>query len=113
MWADAVVVVHLAWILFLILGALPGRRWRGVKYLHIGGLAYALASQTVGWICPLTHLEIWLRRRQSPASAYGDGFVQHYVERLVYADLPAAAILAGTVVVITFSWWWYRRPARC
>ncbi len=54
--ADLVVVIHLLWILFIIFGALIGRRIIWVKWLHIGALAFSVVLQIFQWICPLTYL---------------------------------------------------------
>lgn len=107
--ADAVVVVHLFWILFLILGALPGRRWPWAKWTHLAALAFSIALQVFGWICPLTHLEIWLRSAGG-AQPYEGTFIRHYVEQVVYAEIPRAVLLIGTLIVVALSLWLYRRP---
>lgn len=112
MLADGVVFLHLLWILFLIFGAFVGYRLRWVKFLHLGALGFALALQVFGWICPLTLLEVWLRHRQSPASGYGGGFIQHYVEKIVYPGLPPWLILLGSLCVVAVSTWVYWRPGK-
>jgi hypothetical protein len=110
--ADLVVVAHLAWILFLILGALPGYRWAWVKWLHLASLAFSVTLQTFGWICPITHLEVWLRHRAEPGGGYAGTFIRHYVERLVYVPITPAWIFAGTLVVIGITLWVYFGPRR-
>jgi hypothetical protein len=107
--ADAVVILHLLWIVFLILGALPGRRWAWVKWMHIASLAFSVALQVFSWICPLTYLEIWLRTLGG-AQPYEGTFIRHYVEQIVYAEIPRVALLIGTLVVVVFSAWMYFTP---
>jgi len=107
--ADAVVVLHLLWIVFLILGALPGRHWPWVRWTHLASLALSVVLQVFGWICPLTHLEVWLRRLGS-AQPYEGTFIRHYVDQLVYAEIPRGALLIGTLIVVVISVWIYRRP---
>ncbi len=107
--ADMVVVLHLLWIVFLILGALPGRRWAWVKWVHLASLAYSIALQAFGWICPLTYLEVWLRTL-SGAQPYEGTFIRHYAEQIVYAEIPRAALLIGTLVIVAFSSWMYFAP---
>lgn len=107
--ADALVVLHLLWIVFLILGAIPGSRWRWVKWTHIAALAFSIALQTFGWICPLTHLEVWLRTLGG-AQPYEGTFIRHYVEQIVYAEIPSGALLTGTLIVVALSLWLYLRP---
>lgn len=112
MLAEAVVLLHFLWIVFLIFGALAGHYLRWVKFLHLGALAYSLLLQGFGWVCPLTTLEVWLRRGQAPASGYGGGFIQHYVGKIVYLDVPPGYILLGTLCVAAFSAWVYLRPEK-
>lgn len=107
--ADAVVVLHLLWIVFLILGAIPGSRWTWVKWLHLAALAFSIALQTFSWICPLTHLEAWLRTLGG-AQPYEGTFIRHYVEQVVYAEIPRSALFAGTLIVVALSLWLYLRP---
>ena|SRR3990172_8301423 len=107
--ADITVFLHLLWILFLILGAFFGVRFKKVKLLHLGGLAFALVSQVTGWYCPLTHLEIWLRARHDPALTYAGSFITHYMEKLIYFELPAPAIFGLTILLACINVWVYTR----
>jgi hypothetical protein len=59
--ADAVVLIHFLWILFLFFGATVGAKYRVLRILHLSGLAFALITEILGWYCPLTYLEVWLR----------------------------------------------------
>lgn len=110
--ADVVVFIHLGWIAFLIFGAIPGRRWRMVRWLHLGALAFSIALQSFSWICPLTDLEIWLRGLAGTGGAYRGSFIGHYAEQLVYAPLPRYLIFAGTIAVVAISLWAYLSPRR-
>jgi hypothetical protein len=105
--ADATVLVHFLWILFLILGGLWGRRLRAVRVLHFIGLVFALAIQVLDWYCPLTHLEVWLRSRQDPAGAYAESFIVHYVERIIYMEVSRTLVFALTVLLFGFNIWLY------
>jgi len=110
--ADIVIAIHLLWILFIIFGALPGRRGLTVRLLHLASLVFSVLLQSFGWLCPLTHLEVWLRRQQE-AMGYSGSFIAHYLEKLIYLDVSAGYIFVGTVVVIVFSFFLYqpwRRP---
>lgn len=101
--ADIVVLIHFLWILFLVLGSLAGRRYRWVKVLHIGGMSGALFLQVFHLYCPLTYLEVWLRKQQEPSDAYQGSFIVHYVEKLVYIDLSARIIFIATCFVVLLS----------
>jgi hypothetical protein len=104
--ADGVVLLHLLWIVFLIGGAWPGRRRPWVKWTHLAALGFSVALQVFGWVCPLTHVEAWLRAAGG-AQPYEGTFIRHYLERLVYVELPPPAILLGTLIVIGVTLWLY------
>ena len=106
--ADGVTVIHLGWILFLIFGAIWGRNVRFVKWLHLGGLLFSIILQVRGWYCPLTYLEVELRRKHDPSLDYAGSFIAQYAERLVYMEVPAQAVFVVTLGVIGFSLWMYR-----
>ena len=105
--ADLVVAIHFTWIIFLIFGALAGRSFQWVKWIHIGGLGFSLFIQLMSWYCPLTHLEAWLRARHDPSLTYSGSFIAQVLERWVYLQVSQTAILIGTFVVILFSGWLY------
>jgi hypothetical protein len=105
--ADAVVLIHLLWIGFILFGALLVW-WRGwVKWLHVGALAFSLCLQLFHWICPLTYLEVWLRRQHDPTLTYTGDFLAHYAERLVYLQVPPLAVFLTTLLVVGCSTWAY------
>ncbi|RJQ49082.1 MAG: DUF2784 domain-containing protein [Nitrospiraceae bacterium] len=110
--ADITVVIHLAWIVFLMFGAFIGRKYMWVKRIHIFGIALAIVLQIFGWYCPLTHLEVWLRKMHDPAQSYSGSFIIHYVEKVVYINLPPGMILVLTIVLALVSAWLYRPRGR-
>ena len=105
--ADAVVLLHLAWIVFLFAGAVWGRKYRAVRILHLSGLSFAIVSEIMDWICPLTHLEAWLRSRHDPALTYTGSFIAHYVEKLIYIDISRTAVFILTILLVAFNLWMY------
>jgi hypothetical protein len=107
--ADAVLVVHLAFIVFVMLGALAALRWRWVSILHLPAAAWAAFVEATGRACPLTGVENALRMRAGSAG-YGGGFVEHYLLALIYPEgltrhtqwLLAAIVLAVNAVL--YGW---------
>jgi len=104
--ADLVVAIHLLWILFLVFGAIPGARWAWARWLHLAALGFSVLLQLFGWVCPVTHLEVWLRHASGTPS-YEGTFIGHYLERIVYASFPPTLLLAGTFIVLAVSLWIY------
>ena len=105
--ADIVVLVHLLWILFLIVGVYWGRKNGIVMLVQGAGLVFAVASQIFGWYCPLTHLEDWLKDKHATAQVYPGSFIAHYSEQLVYVDVSPAIIFVSTIVLIIVNVWIY------
>jgi hypothetical protein len=88
--AEAVVVVHLAFVVFVALGGLLVARWPRLAWLHVPAAAWGVMVEWAGWICPLTPLENAMRARGG-GSAYTGDFVDRYMMPL----LPAVVVVAG------------------
>jgi nitrate reductase gamma subunit len=93
--ADLVLVVHLAFVLFVVLGGLLALRWPWVSLLHIPAAVWGVLIEYSGWICPLTPLENSLRRSGGEAG-YSGGFIEHYIQPLLYP----AGLTRGTQIVL-------------
>ncbi len=83
--ADAVLVVHLAFIVFVVFGGLLVLRWPRIAWLHLPAVAWGAWIELTGRICPLTPLEIGLRERGGE-TGFTDGFIEHYITALIYPD---------------------------
>ncbi|TBW56404.1 DUF2784 domain-containing protein [Marinobacter halodurans] len=81
--ADAVLVLHLLFILFAVLGGLSIRWRRWLLWLHLPALVWAALVMLNGWLCPLTPLEIELRH-WAGESGYSGSFIAHYLLPLIY-----------------------------
>ncbi|MGB8410560.1 MAG: DUF2784 domain-containing protein, partial [Gallionella sp.] len=76
--AEAVLLIHLAFIVFALLGAAIAVRWRWVIFVHLPAAAWGFFVELTGRICPLTSLENYLRARAG-LSGYTESFVEHYM----------------------------------
>ena len=109
--ADFVLVVHFAFVVFVVLGGLLALRWPRAAWAHIPVALYGAAIEFAGFICPLTPLEVWLRR-QGGEAGYEGGFVEHYMTAALYPtgltrEIQVAlgiGVLAINAVVYTI-WW--------
>jgi uncharacterized membrane protein YhhN len=81
--ADAVVLFHFSFILFVAAGGLLVLRWPRVAWLHAPAAIWGAMVELMGWICPLTPLENRLRAAGGD-SAYGGGFIDRYIVPIVY-----------------------------
>ncbi len=106
--ADLVLVLHLAFILFSIVGGLLALRWSWAPLVQLPGVAWGVFIEVSGGICPLTPLENALRRAAGE-SGYAGGFIEHYFVALIYPDelsRPIQFLLAGFVLVANASVYW-------
>jgi hypothetical protein len=81
--ADALVVVHLGFVLFVVLGGLLARRRRRLAWLHLAAVAWGSGIELAGGICPLTPIENHLRRLGGQGGYAGD-FVARYLLPVLY-----------------------------
>lgn len=81
--ADAVLLLHLAFIIFVVLGALLVWRYRRLAWLHVPAVIWAGVIEFSGRGCPLTPLENHLRRLGGEAG-YAGGFIEHYLLPVIY-----------------------------
>jgi hypothetical protein len=104
--ADAVLVVHFAFVLFVGLGGLLVLRWARVAWVHIPAALWGVAIEFGGWICPLTPLENELRSRGGESTYHGD-FIARYLMPVIYPEgltreaqlvLGLAAVLLNTAI---------------
>jgi hypothetical protein len=78
-----VVLVHLAFVLFVVGGGLLLFRWKPLAWVHLPSVIWAGWVELAGWICPLTPLELRLREG-SGGAGYSSGFVEHYLLPVLY-----------------------------
>ena len=93
--ADLVLLVHLVFIVFVLLGGLLAFRWRWVPMAHLPAAAWGVAVEFFGWVCPLTPLENALRRAGG-STGYSVGFIEQYIVPLVYPNRAHAQPSTGS-----------------
>ena len=112
--ADAVLLLHLGFILFVVFGALLVARRRALMPAHLLAAVWGFGIEASGAVCPLTYVENALRQAAGE-TGYGGGFVEQYVLSLIYpAGLGRATqfVLAGAVLAINaglYAWILRRR----
>jgi len=80
---DLVLVIHFGFIVFVALGALLALRWPRSTWIHAPAATWGILVELAGLACPLTALEVHLRRSAGSAG-YGGGFIDHYVGAVIY-----------------------------
>jgi hypothetical protein len=101
--ADAVLLAHLAFIVFVLIGGILVWRIPKLAWLHLPAIAWAIFVEATGRICPLTPLENGLRLASGEAG-YGGDFVSHYLLRLIYPQgLTRDVQIALMLVVVAVN----------
>ena len=119
--ANGVLALHLAVVLFVaggLLAVLVGnlQRWHWVNALwfrlaHLAAIGFVVAQAWLGQVCPLTTLEMWLRARGG-VSTYGGGFIEHWMQWLLYYDAPdwVFVLVYSLFGLLVLASWFYYPP---
>jgi Protein of Unknown function (DUF2784) len=101
--ADLVVAFHLLFICFVVGGAFLAWRWPRVIWVYLPAAVYGALIEFIGFTCPLTPLENYLRRRAGEAG-YRGGFIAHYLLRVIYpAGLTRGVQIGLGVLVVVIA----------
>lgn len=115
--ADAVLVLHLVVVLFVVLGLVAiviGNRWarwawvngRVFRLAHLAAIGLVALQAWLGQDCPLTTLESWLRV-QAGARPYDKGFIEHWVQWLIFYQAPSWVFTlsyTGFALLVGLAW---------
>ena len=111
--ADVVVVAHMGFVLFVVVGGLAvyWRPW--ILWMHVPAVLWGVGIEWAGAVCPLTLVENWLRN-QAGEDGYTGDFIQRYILPTLYPAgltrdiqimLGAAAL---TINIAVYFWLWRR-----
>ncbi|MFP7722021.1 DUF2784 domain-containing protein [Lysobacter sp. A3-1-A15] len=116
--ADAILATHVGIVVFVVVGEalfLAGgvRGWRwvrhfGLRVTHLVTMAVIALQAWLGALCPLT---VWERslRRQAGQAAYRESFIEHWLSRALYFELPwwvFVAAYTGFAGLVVLTWRW-------
>jgi hypothetical protein len=96
---DMIISLHLLWIVFLIFGFVFALKGSRIAFLHLGGLGFALLMNAMGWYCPLTYMENYLRSFYMVHSTYSTSFIARSLETLIYPDVPENLLRGGEMLL--------------
>ena len=124
MLADLVLMLHVAVVLFVVaglpligLGNMAGWRWVNhwwFRLAHLLAIAIVVAESWLGFACPLTTLEFWLRGQGGHPLA-GESFIGYWMQRLLYYDLPPWAFICAYTafgLLVLAAWWRFPPSSR-
>jgi hypothetical protein len=101
--AVVVLLVHLLWIVWVILGVLVTRNRPALRLFHIFSLIYSILIEVLPWPpCPLTVLEQALEE-QAGMVPYHEPFLVHYLEAVIYPHIPLLLLVSCAVAVCVFN----------
>ena len=112
--ANFILVIHLGFILFVVVGGLLVFRWPWAAFIHLPAVLWGVAIELGNWICPLTPMEQKLRLA-AHESGYTGGFIEHYLIPLIYPDELTRDMQLGLglfvllVNVLIYALWLIRR----
>jgi hypothetical protein len=115
--ADLIVIVHLGFVLFVLLGGFLLIRWPRLAWLHLPAVVWGAFVEFSGWVCPLTPLENWLRMEAGEAAYAGD-FIVQYLTTILYPEtlthehqvILGSVVLAVNLGIYGWVWWVGPRP---
>ena len=104
--ADLTLIVHFAFIIFVVFGALLFFVSTKIIYVHVPALIWGIYIELTHSVCPLTYLENWFLQKVN-LTTYSEGFIQNYLVSIVYPRnltedlqtyLAIALIVANTIM---------------
>ena len=118
--ADIILLLHVLFVAFVIIGLLlifigkirfwPWIRNPWFRLIHLAAVAVVVVQSWLGLICPLTTVEMALRS-QANDTVYAGSFISHWLENILYYQLPAWVFVVSYMVfaaIVVASWFWIR-----
>lgn len=112
--AEAILILHLAFGVFAVLGGFMHITYPRVVWLHVPAVIWGTLVNLMGWVCPLTPLENWFRGLAGGSGYEGD-FIEHYLMPVVYSEehMGVPGVTLGVCLAIwtlvVYTWVWSRR----
>ena len=110
--ADLIMVIHLAWILFMLWGfVLTIRGFFYPKFfdrwifrtVHLLGILFVVTLEILGKYCPLTLWENALRSHYNPETDYPGSFIVKQIEQMIYPDVPPLVVIIPAILIAAFT----------
>ncbi|MGI5215533.1 DUF2784 domain-containing protein [Plantactinospora sp. CA-290183] len=98
-----VVLLHFGFLAYLVAGGFLAWRWPRTVWLHLTAATWGVVVVAAGLACPLTHAEHWARRRAGETGV-GEGFIDHYLEGVLYPERYGTEVRALVAVLVLVSW---------
>lgn len=102
--ADATMVLHFAFLVFLVIGGFLAWRWPRVMYAHLAVVAWGILITVFSIDCPLTGPEDYFRRKAGQEGLGAEGFIDTYLTGVIYPEEYLGLVRAAVGVVVLISW---------
>jgi hypothetical protein len=101
--SNLVLIAHLAFVLFVVLGGFLVLEWKSLAWIHVPTFFWGALIELAGWVCPLTPPENWLWEKDG-GLVYRTDFIEHYILSLLYPTILTqnSQIILG-LFVLSFS----------
>lgn len=121
--ADAILVVHVLFVCFVVLGLVAVYlgyflNWLWVRnlsfrLLHLLAIGIVVLQSWLGVICPLTIWEMALRK-EAGTGTYAGSFIQHWLHQLLFYTAPewVFILLYSAFGLLVLASWFLVRPKR-
>ena len=114
--AEAILILHLSFGIFAVLGGFALADYPRMAWLHVPTVIWGTLVNLAGWVCPLTPLENWFRGLAGQSGYEGD-FIEHYLLPIIYPEESAgiSGVSLGVFLAVwtlgVYVWAWNRRRA--
>jgi len=102
--ATLVLSAHFAFLAYVILGGFLAWRWPRAFWPHLVVAAWGLAVVAIPLTCPLTYVEDWARRKAGEEGLGEVGFIDRYIEGVLYPERYTRLLQVAVAVVVLGSW---------
>ncbi|MFC4059955.1 DUF2784 domain-containing protein [Planomonospora corallina] len=109
---EAAMIVHFLFLVFMAVGGFLAWRWPRLIAAHLAVAAWGIVSVVTGVECPLTVAEDWGRRNAGELGLPSSGFIDHYIEGVIYPEEYTTHARLGVAFLVLVSWLGYLRLVR-
>ncbi len=114
--AEAVLILHLSFGVFAVLGGFALGPCPRLAWLHVPTVIWGTLVNLAGWVCPLTPLENWFRGLAGQSGYEGD-FIEHYLQPIIYSEDSVGisgeslGVCLAVWTLAVYAWVWRQRRA--
>lgn len=101
--ANLTIIIHFIWVFFILFGFIFALMKSKIAFIHLSGLIFYFILNLMGWYCPLTYLEHYLRACSDTDIMTTEPFLLKVLNQLIYPDVPEFYIRAGGIVFVVLN----------